>query len=312
MQGKILANRQGLTADQGSPDSTPLPDPLPLTNAWSHPKPIRSDLRLRQCPHQSVPKRNRRLTKRARKVHSIPTVELIPDPAPLLLEDAPQRSPPLYIELTPPEDLLILPHHLFRRPLVLEGTGYRLWVHGSRQAGSITIRRSQATRDLTQWLQHSGVRLGCSAYIPQSLGSVCNPNGSCGLQFGALVASCGSQYPDHLPPEWYFQSPGRHEMFVDILHTWADDPSVPPNIQVKIRGTLRWLGQRSDGSLRPLPMLDHQHWFTIADVLAVLTAQGQATMWAQPGTSLPNWQNWMVLEGSSEFGEQLASSYHEH
>ena len=100
-------------------------------------------------------------------------------------------------------------------------------------------------------------------------------------------------------------------MFVDILHSWADDSSVPPNIQAKIRGTLRWLGPRSDGSLRPLPMLDHQHWFTIADVLAVLTAQGQATMWAQPGTSLPNWQNWMVLEGSSEFGEQLASSYYE-
>ena len=34
-------------------------------------------------------------------------------------------------------------------------------------------------------------------------------------------------------------------------------------------------------------------------------------MWAQPETNLPNWQNWMVLEGSSEFGEQLASSYYE-
>ena len=34
-------------------------------------------------------------------------------------------------------------------------------------------------------------------------------------------------------------------------------------------------------------------------------------MWAQPETNLPNWQNWMVLEGSSEFGKQLASSYYE-
>ena len=108
MQGKILANRQGLTADPGSPETTPLPDPLPLTNAWSHPKPIRSNLRHRQCPHQSVPKRNRRLTKRARKVQSIPTsdgpitvaaAESIPDPAPLLLEDAPPVS---YTHLTLP------------------------------------------------------------------------------------------------------------------------------------------------------------------------------------------------------------------
>ena len=116
MQGKILANRQGLTAVPGSPETTPLPDPLP----------IRSDQRHRQRPYQ----RNRRLTtKRARKVHSIPNsdgpiavaaAESIPDPAPLLLEDAPPRSPPLYFELTPPEDLLILPSHLFRRPLVLE------------------------------------------------------------------------------------------------------------------------------------------------------------------------------------------------
>jgi len=100
-------------------------------------------------------------------------------------------------------------------------------------------------------------------------------------------------------------------MFVDILHSWADDSSVPPNIQAKIRGTLRWIGDLADCALKPTPMLDHQHWFTIADILAVLTAQGQATMWAQPATNLPNWQNWMILEGSSEVGEQLASSYYE-
>ena len=100
-------------------------------------------------------------------------------------------------------------------------------------------------------------------------------------------------------------------MFVDILHSWADDPSVSPTIQAKTRGTLRWIGDLADCALRPTPMLNHQYWFTIADILAVLTEQGQATMWALPETNLPNWQNWMVLEGSSEFGEQLASSYYE-
>ena len=34
-------------------------------------------------------------------------------------------------------------------------------------------------------------------------------------------------------------------------------------------------------------------------------------MWSEPETPLPNWKNWMVLEGSSEFGEQMASSYTE-
>ena len=47
--------------------------------------------------------------------------ECTSDPAPP--EDEPPLSPPLHIELTPLEDLLTLPYHLFRRPLVLEGTG---------------------------------------------------------------------------------------------------------------------------------------------------------------------------------------------
>jgi len=128
------------------------------------------------------------------------------EPALSLPEDQPHPLPQESPEPAPSEDLLILPDHLFRRPLVVEGTKYRLWIHGSRFVESVTVRQAHAQGDLLQWIQQSGVRLGCSAFTPQSLGSVCNPNGTCGLQFGALVASCGSQYPDHLPPDSYFQT----------------------------------------------------------------------------------------------------------
>ena len=73
---------------------------------------------------------------------------------------------PCILESPPTEDLLTLPYHLFRRPLVLEGSGYRLWIHGSRSVASVEIRPSHPLGDLTRWLQQSGVRLGCSAFIP--------------------------------------------------------------------------------------------------------------------------------------------------
>ena len=65
------------------------------------------------------------------------------------------ETPPSTFTLEPPhtEDLLTLPYHLFRRPLVLEGSGYRLWIHGSRSVASVAIRQSHALGDLTQWLQ---------------------------------------------------------------------------------------------------------------------------------------------------------------
>ena len=74
-------------------------------------------------------------------------------------------------------------------------------------------------------------------------------------------------------------------------------------------GTIRWIEGLPDYTTRTSPLLAHRHWFTIEDILAVLTTQGRATMWSEPETPLPNWKNWMVLEGSSEFGEQMASSY---
>jgi len=104
--------------------------------------------------------------------------------------------------------------------------------------------------------------------------------------------------------------PSRDQMILDILHSLADNPSVSPHIKAKTRGAQRWLEVLSDCTLRPL-MLAHRHWFTIEDILAVLTIRGRATMWSQSETPLQNSKNWLVLEGTSKFGEQMASSFSE-
>jgi len=130
----------------------------------------------------------------------------------------------------------------------------------------------------------------------------------------SIRSSCGQLWlsiPGSSPPDWYFQTPDRHQLFLEILHNWANDPAFSPQVRAKTVGTIRWIEGLPDYATRISPLLAHRHWFTIEDILAVITSQGQATMWSEPETPLPNWKNWMVLEGSSEFGEQMASSYSE-
>ena len=198
---------------------------------------------------------------------------------------------------------VMLPAQLFRRNIVLELPGLRIWIHDRINQG-IQVRLTHAAADLAFWLQHSGIRLACAAYVPHSLGDVCSPNGACGLQFGALVALCHSQYPATLPPDWYFQQPERHSLFLQTLQSWLQAPLTPNSTRRKVEGTLDWIARQPDYLTGRHPTLASHHWFTIGDVLGVLPPPSQVTMWGEPeNSSLPGWADWMILEGSSESGD---------
>ena len=204
------------------------------------------------------------------------------------------------------EDLLIIPKHALLRHLVLELHGIRIWLGGENIPEQLTVRRASANQDLSTWMQHSGAGICCSASIPHPLSQVCNPNGSCGLQFGAIVALHGSLYPRSLSTEWFFHSTERHDLYVATLQTWLVDRDIPTDTKRKVAGTLLWMETLPDYLNSTPPLLPGQFWFTINDIIQVLSPLAQATMWQAPEWT--GWPGWMVLEGSSDYGENNCSS----
>ena len=62
----------------------------------------------------------------------------------------------------------MLPAQLFRRNIVLELPGLRIWIHDRINQG-IQVRLTHAAEDLAFWLQHSGIGIACAAYVTYSL-----------------------------------------------------------------------------------------------------------------------------------------------
>ena len=116
------------------------------------------------------------------------------------------------------------------------------------------------------------------------------------------MALCHSQYPGILSPDWHFQQPERHSLFLQTLQFWLLAPHTPNSTRRKVEGTLDWIARQPD-------YLTGRHtslWFTIGDVLGVLPPPSQVTMWGEPekNSSLPGWVDWMILEGTSESGDR--------
>ena len=210
--------------------------------------------------------------------------------------------------LEPCQDIITIPADLLRRPWAVEVGNLRLWLHTGRRQGDLLVNRNTAIDDLCASLRQTALRLGCAIRIPNLPAQICRPDGSCGAQIAVILTDAGATPLLPLSNSWYFQTEDRHQRYISQLQEWSCNTSTPGHTKVKIDAMLTWILTNPTYRTRLPQMLDQEFWFDSRDVLLLLPPTAKVTLWIQPGTH-PDWRNWVAYNGTSESGEENATTW---